>query len=431
MGNNTASKLDIIQACVELIPEGWNLLQVGKSLAIKNNFRKPINQEVRSTIQGVYPYYGPTKIQDYISVYEQDGTYALIGEDGDHFLKYSTMSQTQYISGKCTVNNHAHILESTKICDAEWFYIYFKNRDITNFLSRQGSGRFKLNKATLEKLPMLVPPLLEQRKITQILSTWDKAISATESLITNNQQQKKNLMQQLLTGKKRFAGFNKEWMKVRLGDMAEMNSGGTPKSSVPEYYDGEIPWVSIADMTKHGKWISHTKRSISQLGLENSSAQLYPRSSVLYAMYASIGECSIAKVELASSQAILGIRPNEGLNYLYLYYYLSSLKEKIKLQGQQGTQANLNAGMIKDFRFNIPPIEEQQKIATVLSAADQEINTLQQKLTHLKQEKKALVQQLLTGNRRVLINIETEADHKIGALNYEHLLSTEELCKEL
>ena len=203
MKDNLVSKLDLIQARVEFIPDDWKLLQVGKSLAIKNNFRKPISQETRSTIQGEYPYYGPTKIQDYISEYEQDGTYALIGEDGDHFLKYSTMAQTQYISGKCTVNNHAHILESTKTCDSKWFYNYFINRDITNFLSRQGAGRFKLNKATLEKLPILVPPLPEQRKIAQILSTWDKAISTTESLIASSQQQKKALMQQLLTGKRR------------------------------------------------------------------------------------------------------------------------------------------------------------------------------------------------------------------------------------
>ncbi|NOR71002.1 MAG: restriction endonuclease subunit S, partial [Methylomarinum sp.] len=215
--------------------------------------------------------------------------------------------------------------------------------------------------------------------------------------------------QQLLTGKKRFAKFDREWEKVRLGDIAEINSGGTPKSSVTEYYGGNIAWVSIADMTKHGKWVFKTGKNISQLGLENSSARLYPVNTVLYAMYASIGECSIAKIELTSSQAILGIRVGKGLNHLYLYYFLSSLKDKIKLLGQQGTQANLNAGIVKDFKFKLPTIEEQKKIASVLTAADQEIETLQQKLTHIKQEKKALMQQLLTGNRRVKVDNETEA----------------------
>lgn len=278
----------------------------------------------------------------------------------------------------------------------------------------QGGTMGVLNAEMLKSLPIPIPHFSEQQKIAQILSTWDKGIEKLEALIAAKQKRKKALMQQLLTGKKRFSGFEGEWKTVRLGDIAEINSGGTPKSSVPEYYDGDIPWVSIADITKHGKYIYKTERSISELGLGNSSARMYPRNTVLYAMYASIGECSIAKVELTSSQAILGIRPSLGLNYLYLYYYLSSLKEKIKLQGQQGTQANLNAGMVKDFIFSLPLVEEQQRIASVLSAADKEIEIHQKQLVALKKQKKGLMQQLLTGKKRVKID-EPEQRVAVGA----------------
>ena len=260
-----------------------------------------------------------------------------------------------------------------------------------------------------KKLKIAVPPYSEQQKIAQILSTWDKTIATTEQLLANSQQQKKALMQQLLTDKKRLledngVRFSGEWKKVKLGSIADMNSGGTPKSNVEEYYGGDIPWVSIADMTKHGKWISSTEKHLTPLGLENSSARIYPKNSVLYAMYASIGECSIAQVPLSSSQAILGIRPKAVLDFEFLYFFLCSLKEKIKLQGQQGTQSNLNAGMVKDFMLNLPSMAEQQKIASVLSTADLEITALQQQVDALKQEKKALMQQLLTGKRRVKIN---------------------------
>jgi type I restriction enzyme S subunit len=278
------------------------------------------------------------------------------------------------------------------------------HRDIFSFLSRQGAGRYKLNKAALEKLPVLVPPIGEQNRIAQILSTWDKAIGVTEQLLANSQQQKKALMQKLLTGKKRLPGFNSKWKIERLGDIADLNSGGTPKSGMESYYGGSIPWVSIADMTRHGKWIEKTERYLTPEGLANSSARLYPKHTVLYAMYASIGECGISKVELCSSQAILGIRPRANLNYEYLYFYLTSLREKIKLQGQQGTQSNLNAGMVKEFNIPLPVIDEQIKIAEVLETADREIDTLQQKINCLNQEKKALMQQLLTGKRRVRID---------------------------
>ncbi|HAW2657927.1 TPA: restriction endonuclease subunit S [Escherichia coli] len=407
--NYEINQLELMQARIKSVPHGWQFTYVGKAFCIRNNLRKPISEEERSMSPGNYPYYGPTKIQGYIGTFEQDGSYALIGEDGDHFLKFEKHSMTQLVDGKCTVNNHAHIIEGTKEASREWFYYYFMHRDIFSFLSRQGAGRYKLNKASLEKMPLLLPPIVEQKKIAQILSTWDKAISVTEKLLANSQQQKKALMQQLLTGKKRLLDengvrFSGEWKRVKLGAIADMNSGGTPKSTVEEYYGGNIPWVSISDMTSNGKWIATTEKYLTELGLNSSSARIYPKNSVLYAMYASIGECSIAAVNLTSSQAILGIRPKDCLNYEFLYFYLTSLKEKIKLQGQQGTQSNLNAGMVKEFELDLPSIREQQKIAAVLSATDAEISTLEKKLACLRDEKKALMQQLLTGKRRVKVD---------------------------
>lgn len=258
-----------------------------------------------------------------------------------------------------------------------------------------------MNKANCESIPVLVPPLLEQKKISKILSTWDKAVETTASLLFHSQKQKKALMQILLTGKKRLAGFSGQWTEVTLNSVADMSSGGTPNSSIDDYYGGGVSWVSIADMTRQGKWINFTEKTLSNTGLENSSAKIYPKNTILYAMYASIGECSIAAIPLCSSQAILGIRPRKELHYEYLYFYLASLKEKIKLQGQQGTQANLNAGMVKAFTILLPCVEEQKAISSLLNLADREIDTLQQKINHLKQEKKALMQQLLTGKRRV------------------------------
>ena len=302
------------------------------------------------------------------------------------------------------------VLDTENIC-LDFLYIFFNSSSIRKQITEQSTGT-KVKHTSPNRLCSiegLIPPLTEQKQIAKILSTWDKAITTTEQLLANSQQQKKALMQQLLTGKKRLLDesgvrFADKWRHVTLNSVADMNSGGTPKSSVKEYYGGDIPWVSIADMTSKGKWISKTVKNLSQSGLENSPARIYPKNTILYAMYASIGECSIAEVPLTSSQAILGIRPKKELHFEYLYFYLSSLKEKIKLQGQQGTQSNLNAGMVKEFKIHLPSTEEQKKITNVLSAADYEINALQQKLTHLNQEKKALMQQLLTGKRRVKIN---------------------------
>jgi type I restriction enzyme S subunit len=287
------------------------------------------------------------------------------------------------------------------------FLAYFLQKDsVRKWLEQNAVGQTMLNMNTeiLGELPLMsASSKNEEDKIAEILSTWDKAIATTQRLLANSQQQKKALIQQLVTGKKRFPEFEGEWKKIKLAAVSDMNSGGTPRSSIEEYYNGGIPWVSIADMTSKGKWIYTTDKTLSEKGLKNSSARLYSENTILYAMYASIGECSIARVPLCSSQAILGIRPKKELHYEYLYFFLSSMKEKIKLQGQQGTQSNLNAGMVKDFIINLPSIEEQKIISSVLNLSDQEIELLQQKLNHLKQEKKALMQQLLTGKRRVKV----------------------------
>ena len=154
-------------------------------------------------------------------------------------------------------------------------------------------------------------------------------------------------MQQLLTGKKRFKEFEgSEWKTIKLSQIAKTSSGGTPPSNNFSFYGGDIPWVSISDMTLSGKYLYDTERKLTDLGLQNSSAKIFPIGTILFAMYASIGKCSIAKVLISCSQAILGIQLNENLvNTEFIYYFLASQETQYGLMGQHGTQKNLNAGI--------------------------------------------------------------------------------------
>ena len=269
--------------------------------------------------------------------------------------------------------------------------------------SGQGAIRSNIGQADLEKILIPVPPVKEQIQIANILSTCDDAIEATKNILLKKASYKRALMQNLLTGKVRFNSFTKDWEEIRLGDVAEMKSGGTPLSTNKNYYGGNIPWVVIADITKAEKYITKTEKSISEEGLKNSSARKYPIGTILFAMYASIGKCAITGVELTCNQAILGIQPN-NVDVEFLYYLLSMNEEKYSNMGQAGTQSNLNKEMVSDFYFTIPvDIEEQKRIASVLSAADDEIQKLKTQLNKLKLQKKGLMQQLLTGKIRVKI----------------------------
>lgn len=398
-----------------MVPKGWQKYSVGElctSIVPGRNKPKVFDGDIPwVTTPEINGRYIPSKLQvNYVSTTAlSDAGGKIVPQGAVVMAAVGELGLIAITSEPVVLNQQLHAFVCSKLVNNEYLaYWLTTQKPYMESIASKTTIPY-MNKTNCESIPVLLPPLAEQFKIAQILSTWDKAISVTEKLLANSQQQKKALMQQLVTGKKRLLDengvrFSGEWKRVKLGAIADMNSGGTPKSTVEEYYGGNIPWVSISDMTSNGKWIATTEKYLTELGLNSSSARIYPKNSVLYAMYASIGECSIAAVNLTSSQAILGIRPKDCLNYEFLYFYLTSLKEKIKLQGQQGTQSNLNAGMVKEFELDLPSIREQQKIAAVLSAADAEISTLEKKLACLRDEKKALMQQLLTGKRRVKVD---------------------------
>jgi len=218
---------------------------------------------------------------------------------------------------KITVDNSRH---STYYIWQVLWNLYLKG-DIDEL--RTVGAQPAISMANLKKYKISLPPLPEQEAIAEALSDAEALIEALEGLIAKKRQVKQGAMQELLTGKRRLPEFSSEWEDKRLGELSEMGSGGTPLTSNPNFYDGDIPWVSITDMTNGGKFITSTERNLTTAGLNNSSAQMFPAGTVLYAMYASLGECSIADVSLCTSQAILGIRAKPNLHNEFLYYFFT------------------------------------------------------------------------------------------------------------
>jgi type I restriction enzyme, S subunit len=252
-------------------------------------------------------------------------------------------------------------------------------KSLDDFTSRTSIAH--LTQEKLIELPVRLPPLSEQKKIAQILSAWDKAITTTEQLLANCQQLKKVLMQQLLTGKKRFPGFTGEWKfgtfdelfiiandkKTQIyssdylaeGNVPIVDQGQKPiagYTNKTEIYR-EIPIIVFGDHTRIVKWIDFPFAP----GADGTQIIKSKPSLKIKLGYYLIVNCDI---------------PNLGYSR-----HMRELKEK-------------------DFKYPTD-LKEQQKITAVLTAADREIEILQKKIDCLKQEKKALMQQLLTGKRRV------------------------------
>jgi len=180
-------------------PPYWVSTTVGAACIIRNDLRLPTSREERATMADPYPYYGPTGQLGALADFRLDGTFALIGQDEDHFLDVEKKPQTILVSGKFNVNNHAHVIESTEIFSAESFYNYFRHRSLTPFLTRQGAGRYKLNKAALQELPIVLPPLQEQAALNALLREWATAIQKAEQLIEAKERYYSGLIGRLFT----------------------------------------------------------------------------------------------------------------------------------------------------------------------------------------------------------------------------------------
>ena len=198
----------------------------------------------------------------------------------------------------------------------------------------------------------------------------------------------------------RFPEFKDEWEEKKLSQIIyKAKAGGTPKSSIKEYYNGNIPFLSINDMTNEGKYITYTKKSITEKGLKNSSAWLVPEKSLLYSMYASVGFVSINNIPLTTSQAIFNIIFKEQISLEFMYYYLTFYKRYSHKYIETGTQGNLNAKLIKNFKIKIPSKEEQEKIANFLTCIDQKISFMEKKYTILENYYKSLIHQTYAFNQ--------------------------------
>lgn len=247
---------------------------------------------------------------------------------------------------------------------------------------------------------LIMPSIAEQKRIAEILSVQDKIIALKEKLLEEKKRQKKALMQQLLTGKKRLLGFVGEWKEMKLGDICSTYSGGTPNRANSEFYGGDIPWIKSGELNQGD--IYYTEESLTRVGLENSSAKIVPSGTLLIAMYgATAGALAFTHIDAAINQAILALIPSMKVNTLLLKESLMIQIEIATHRLTQGGQPNFNASIIKSFKIILPSIDEQDAIANIAKIANDEISLLQKEIDQEKQKKKALMQLLLTGIVRV------------------------------
>lgn len=256
-----------------------------------------------------------------------------------------------------------------------------------------------ITKSDWLNLKISLPPLPEQQRIAEVLGAWDQGIELQAKLVESLQKRKRALMQQLLTGKKRLKGFDQAWKKVRIGDLGEVITGNTPSMKTPQYYGEFCCWATAVDFKN--KYIYNTSVKLSEIG--KLKARIAPINSVLVTCIASIGKNAIAKVETGFNQQINAIIPSKEFNSEFIYYQIENSIALLKEVAGAGAVQIINKSNFESIKLKLPSLPEQQAIAEILTAADREIELAQKKLEVLREQKRGLMQQLLTGKKRLKV----------------------------
>jgi type I restriction enzyme, S subunit len=288
------------------------------------------------------------------------------------------------------------------------YLLYFFNtphgKHLLELASPGGAGRNKtLGQQAFLDLAIPIPSIEEQRKIAEILSTWDEAIRLTQELIAAKQQRKKGLMQRLLTGQVRFKEFGERpWRELTIGKIGEVSSGGTPSTNSPEFWNGEISWVTPTEITAlTTPYLHKTKRKITETGLKSSSARLLSSGSIIVCTRATVGACAITKIPVATNQGFKNITLKRDFDSGFIYHWLVLNKNRLLRVASGSTFLEVSKQDFINIKLRVPEHDEQRRVAAVLQACDEEIQLHQQKLAALQQQKKGLMQRLLTGQLRV------------------------------
>ena len=184
----------------------------------------------------------------------------------------------------------------------------------------------------------------------------------------------------------------KDWKEYKIGDIGTVVGGATPSTKEPSNYDGDIPWITPKDLANHnGRYISRGERMISQKGFDNCSCKMLPKNSILFSSRAPIGYVAIANNELCTNQGFKSIIPNKNVvDSLFLYYLLAYYRPVIENLGSGITFKEVSGSVMKNLVVNIPEVEEQKKIAAILSSLDDKIELNRRINDNLEQQAQAL-----------------------------------------
>lgn len=385
-----------------IIPQEWEEKRLGEICTYFKSGEGITSKDISEN--GQYPVYGGNGLRGYTDKkYTHDGAYILIGRQG------ALCGNINYVTGKCYISEHAIAVQTKG--DLSWLRYKLDFWNLNRY--SESSAQPGLSVEKLVRYKLTVPPLAEQRKIAEVLGVWDEAIEKQARLIEKLALRKRALMQRLLSAKLRLPGFSEPWEKVKLGDIGHFLSSNTLSRDCLNEQIGNIKNIHYGDILIklptivdasfiHIPYVNDDVIVKSDY-LKNGDI-IFADTAEDYTVGKAIEIINIQAIPVTSGLHTIPFRPKSGIFVnRFLGYYVNSTDYRRQLQPLiQGIKVySISKTALCKTTLKIPTLSEQTAIAEVLTAADREIELAKEKLERLRRQKRGLMQQLLTGKRRI------------------------------
>ncbi len=289
------------------------------------------------------------------------------------------------------------IIRTNENCNNRYLQYCLNSTDIRNSIERQKTGttRERITRKKLGELEIPLPPLPQQQKIANILDAADALRQNDKALIAKYDELTQALFLDMFGDP---VSNPKGWEKVMLGDISKISSGSTPSRENDSYYVGEIPWVKTGEV--NGKVIYNTSEKISEEALTNSSCKLYPKGSLIIAMYGqgkTRGQIGMLGIDATTNQACGVIPPSDKMNFNFLFQLLQLNYEDLRSLGRGGNQPNLNSALLKSYEVINPSINLQNEFAERVAVIEEQKAIAQKSLEQSERLFNSLLQKAFKG----------------------------------
>ena len=394
-------------AWIGVIPEHWEITLFKRKITINNgkDYKNFSDAEI-------YPVIGSGGCFAYCSNYMYDGEALLLGRKG-------TIDKPLYVKGKFWAVDTMFYAIPHK--DLHCKFSYYLALTFPFNLYSTSTSLPSLTQTDLGNIPVAFPSISEQQAIADYLdrrcSEIDDLIALQEEMITKLQSYKQSVITEAVTrgldknvplkdsGIDWIGKIPEHWEIVKIKNIFNISSGATPKTDNMAYWDGEIIWITPADYKTEDKIIKSGKRNITLAGLNSCGTSIIPKDSIIFSKRAPIGLVAINVVPLCTNQGCISCIPKSFVYSKYFYFLMSVLTEWFELFGSGTTFKELSTNNFANFNLSYPPLAEQQATADYLDQRCSEIDELialkQQKIEKLKEYKKSLIFECVTGKRKV------------------------------